>query len=121
MKKVFLFFLFFSSVGYANEPRFSGTYLNGTQSNFLAGKSWVGYPSNNASSAGSYYLIKNKTSSVNYVTKQKSLFMTQAKNEAKEFAVRENKGFYAVIGLSFQVIRTEKSTELYADYYIVAW
>jgi hypothetical protein len=121
MKKGFLLLLFFASVVCANEPQYSGTYLNGTPNKFLAEKSWVGYPSNNASSAGSYYLLKNKINSVNYISKQKGLFITQAKEEAKQFAVREEKGAYAVIGLSFQVIRTEKSTELYADYTVAAW
>ena len=104
----------------ANEPIFLGVFL-GEYPGGLTDKSWIGYPSHNASSAGSLYLYNNESNSVKYITAQKNLFIKQARKEAKELAVSENKRQFAIQNLSFQIVKTEQSTELYADYYVLAW
>ncbi|ENB2049766.1 hypothetical protein D2H34_001168 [Vibrio fluvialis] len=112
--------LFFSSIVFAAEPSFSGVFYSDYPGG-LSDKSWAGYPSHNASYAGDVYLFQKNTDSVNYVSNQKNLFIKNAREEAKEFAVSNKKNSYAVVNMSFQVVRTENTTELYADYYVVAW
>ncbi|EKO3379629.1 hypothetical protein ACEQ7L_000773 [Vibrio fluvialis] len=112
--------LFFSSIVFAAEPSFSGVFYSDYPGG-LSDKSWTGYPSHNASYAGNGYLFQKNTDSVNYVSNQKNLFIKNAREEAKEFAVSNKKNSYAVLNMSFQVVRTENTTELYTDYYVVAW
>ena len=117
----FIIILLFSNIVIAGDPVFAGVYLSGFQNNILENKDFLGYPSNRASFAGKLVLSANKTDSVNYITQKKASFINQASKESKEFAIRNKKSFYTVVGLSFQIIRTENTTEIYADYYIAAW
>ncbi len=118
-KFVIILGVFFSSISFANEPTFNGVYYDFPAA--LASKSWVGYPSNNGTLAGNGYLYQKQINSPTYISSQKDAFISTAREQAKKYAIEMGKNYYAITNLSFQVVRTESTTELYTDYYITAW
>lgn len=112
--------LLLSGACFASEPSFWGTHLSSFPYGY-DGKDWIGYPQNNASSAGVVYLYSKKINTVDFVAGKKNEFMNRAKEEARSFAVKKNRPNYAVTNLSFQIVRSDKFVDVYADYYVIAW
>lgn len=117
---VCLFSLFNFTSAFASEPSFYGAYLGELpyDKNKL---DWIGYPQNYGATAGVVYLYKNKISNIEFISNSKTNAIKRAKKEAMKYAKENGKASYAITHLSYQIIRTESTTELYADFYIIVW
>lgn len=108
------------STAFATEPAFMGVFL-GELPYDKSNLNWIGYPQNYGSSAGAVYLYNNNIDTITFVSGRKAYIIKEAKKEAVELAKQEGKTSYSITNLSFQVIRTENTTEVYSDFYIIAW
>jgi hypothetical protein len=122
MKRLFTIIIFFFCLDTANakDAQYVGSFL-GELPLDLSQQNWTGAPAHLGAQGGYKYLSEKNISFREYVYNAKNNLSEQAVKDGKFFAERQGKANFAITNITYQVVHSEVTIEVYTDFYIVAW
>jgi len=117
MKKILLGIIVAVNL-FAADPIQYGAYYGDIKTKV---SNYYSYAENDASSAGSVYLYKQKTSTVNYIYDTKLKHIKNGLAAAKKYAIEQGSKYFAIDNVTHQVIVTEHKVYVLTHYNVLAF